>query len=407
MIGGGTSLAWWLLVAYVGLSTAVAYAMRARLARRMQTLSSVLASFREGDFSVRARASGALTRRALEDLNQLGDVLRSHRLSELEAWGLLRKVMAEVDVVVLAFTHEGQLRLANEAAARTLRQPATALLGRDARSIGVADLLEGEVPRVIKDSDVLGAGPWELRRGAFRLAGEVHSLVVLADVGGALREEERQAWKRLIRVMGHEINNSLAPIQSISESLQRSLAQSPRPEGWEEDVSSGLSVVARRADALGRFMTAYAELARLPPPKRATMDVAEWVNRAAKLERRLAVAVEGGPAVRILGDADQLDHLLINLLKNAVEATTETGRGGVRVRWGVGEGVVEVVVEDDGPGISNTANLFVPFFTTKAGGSGIGLALSRQIAEAHGGRVLLRARPGGGGAHAIVKLPLR
>jgi nitrogen fixation/metabolism regulation signal transduction histidine kinase len=401
------ALAWWGLAAAL-VALLVAIACVALLVRRLGRLSSVLASFREGDFTIRARVSRAdlFAREALEELNQLGDALRAHRLGELEAWGLLRKVLAEVDVVVLAFAGDGRLRLANDAATRALGKPLSAMSGHQAAELGLADLLEGDAPRVVKDSTALGSGPWELRRGAFRLAGEGHTLVVLADVSGALREQEREAWKRLIRVIGHEINNSLAPIQSISDNLGKLLARTPRADDWEEDVMGGLSIIGRRAEGLGRFMTAYSRLARLPPPVFAPVEIATWVQRAVKLEQRLEIEIQGGPEVSVPGDADQLDQLLINLLKNAVEASLERG-GGVRVRWTVAESTLEVVIDDDGPGISDTTNLFVPFFTTKPGGSGIGLAIARQIAEAHGGHAWLRGRPDGRGARAIVTLPVR
>ena len=291
-----------------------------------------------------------------------------------------------------------------------LGKPSPLLLGRRAEALDLDGLLEGDAPRVVRESQTLGAGAWELRRGTFRLSGKPHSLVVVSDVSRALREQEREAWKRLIRVMGHEINNSLAPIRSISENLQGVLANPERASDWEGDMASGLSVVGRRAEALSRFMTAYARLARLPPPTLKQVDVAEWVRRVALLEQRLAITITitGGPAMAIAGDCDQLDQLLINLLKNAVEATLERGaEGGVRVRWAVSGADLELFVEDDGPGVSDTANLFVPFFTTKQAGSGIGLALARQIAEGHRGEVRLRTREDGGGAEATVRLPIR
>jgi two-component system nitrogen regulation sensor histidine kinase NtrY len=398
----------WLPVALaLGASAALTLTNRTRLARRLRTVSSVLASFRDGDFSIRARTTNADARLqdVVRELNELGDSLREQRLGEMEAWTLLRKVMAEIDVVVIAFSDDRHVRLANDSAARALGQASSVLLGQDAAALGLSELLAGDAPRTVKEFAPLGKGPWELRRGTFRLSGEPHTLVVLSDVSGALRDQEREAWKRLIVVMGHEINNSLAPIRSIADSLQSLVARSPRPDDWEGDVSSGLSVIGRRAEALSRFMTAYAQLARLPPPVIEPVDVAAWVERAVKLEQRLVIEVMGGPDVSIRGDADQLDQLLINLLKNAVEATLETKGRGVRVRWSrEGAGELTLVVEDDGPGVSETANLFVPFFTTKPGGSGIGLALARQIAEAHGGETLLRTRADKSGAEAIVRL---
>ena len=402
--------AWLPLALGLAVSAGLASWARARLVRRLGTVSAVLASFREGDFSIRARSThaDALLHDVLRELNQLGDSLREQRLGEMEAWALLRKVMAEIDVVVVALSEDGHVRLANDAAARALGKASSVLLGQEAGALGLAELLQGEAPRIVKDSAPLGNGPWELRRGTFRLSGEPHSLIVLSDVSGALRDQEREAWKRLIRVMGHEINNSLAPIRSISDNLLGIVARSPLPDDWAEDVSSGLTVVGRRAEALSRFMTAYAQLARLPPPDRKPVEVSEWVRRTVRLEQRLAVDIVGGPEATLHGDADQLDQLLINLLKNAVEATTERGErgGGVRVHWSVADRELRLVVEDDGLGVADTANLFVPFFTTKPGGSGIGLALARQIAEAHGGEASLTTRTDKGGAEALVRLPI-
>ncbi len=383
---------------------------RARYRRRLQTFSAVLASFREGDFSVRARIEphDSLSREIVGELNALGDTLRAQRLGALEAWTLLQKVMAEVDAIVLAFDDTGRIRLANDAAARALGKSIHELVSRPAEAFGLSGLLLGETPRIARGPDgagALGPGPLELRRGTFRLVGQAHTLVVLSDMRRALREQERDAWKRLIVVMGHEINNSLAPIESIAENLQTLAARDPRPDDWVDDVKSGLAVVARRASGLGRFMAAYARLARLPPPTLGEVNVGAWTTRVAKLEQRLGVRVEPGPDVAVRGDSDQLDQLLINLVKNAVDASLETA-GDVVLSWSVMGESVELRVRDRGPGLGETTNLFVPFFTTKPGGSGIGLALAREIVEAHRGQVSLESRRDGPGACAVVVLPV-
>jgi signal transduction histidine kinase len=222
----------------------------------------------------------------------------------------------------------------------------------------------------------------------------------------ALRAEERQAWQRLVRVLGHEINNSLGPISSIAETLRTGLSRPKRASDFDDDLHRGLEVIERRAAALARFMQSYARLVRLPPPKVTRVDVAHWIDRTVALETRLAVANGGGPSVTIPGDPDQLDQMLINLMANAVEASTETG-GTVRISWAASDGSVIVTIEDEGHGVADTANLFVPFFTTKPQGSGIGLVLARQIAEAHGGSLVVRNRKTGRGAEAVITLPVR
>jgi two-component system nitrogen regulation sensor histidine kinase NtrY len=398
-----------LIVLGVFVAAAAVLAVRAQraLIRRMRSISSVLAAYRLGDFSVRAtpRPGDRVFGGVLSELNELGDTLRRHRLGELEAWTLLRKVLSELEVVVLAFDEVGKLKLANEAAERVLNQRQNELLGRAAGDLGVAELLTGNARRIVKDLPALGTGPWELRRGSFRMAGEPHSLIVLPDVSNALREQEREAWKRLIVVMGHEINNSLAPIRSLSENLRTLLDRAPRPDDADDDLKDGLAIIERRAEGLARFMAAYSKLARLPAPVLGRVEIGPWIERVALLEQRLAVVVSPGPAVTVLGDADQLDQLLINLVKNAADASLPDG--GVRIEWRVAGTNLLVTIEDDGPGVRDTNNLFVPFFTTKPGGTGIGLVLARQIAEAHGGEITLQSRSDHPGAAARIRLPLR
>jgi nitrogen fixation/metabolism regulation signal transduction histidine kinase len=247
-----------------------------------------------------------------------------------------------------------------------------------------------------------------LRRSAFRQGGIPHQLVVLADLSRTLREEERQAWQRLLRVLGHELNNSLAPIQSVAESMETTLQRSSMKENTSseiEDVRQGVAIIRSRTEALGRFMAAYSRLARLPQPTLAPLDLAALVRRVAKLEVRIPIELVEGPRLTISGDRDQLEQLLINLVRNAADAAMETG-GRVRIQWSRFSGQMELSVLDEGPGISNPANLFVPFFTTKPGGSGIGLVLSRQIAEAHGGSLTLENRTDRQGSVALLSLPI-
>ncbi len=274
---------------------------------------------------------------------------------------------------------------------------------------GLTPCLEGATPR-IEDVSFPGAtGRWEMRRTTFRQQGRPHQLLVLADVSRPLRDEERQAWQRLIRVIGHEINNSLAPIKSIAGSLEsmlsRSVGNGGRPDEMHDDMKRGLAVIASRSDALSRFTTAYAQLAKLPAPRLATVRIPEFVARAAGVETRVAVQIDGGPDVVIRADPDQLEQLVINLLRNAADAALETG-GGVSVGWRRDGRTLTVWIDDEGAGLSNASNLFVPFFTTKPGGSGIGLVLSRQIAEAHGGALTLENRSDGQGCRALLRLPL-
>ena len=375
--------------------------LRERVLRPLQTAANLLSALREEDFSVRGRGarSGDPLGELLLEINQLADTLHAQRVGSLEAGALLRRVMDEIEVVVLAFDGKGRAVLANRAAEKLLGVPLSRLLesgGLDAERLRLTEALATESPRVMELNLPGASGRFEVRRSTFRMGGLPHQLLVLADLRRALREEERLAWQRLVRVLGHEINNSLAPIHSISSSLKGAAP---------DDVEAGLAVIERRAESLMRFMSAYTRLARLPPPQVGPVDVPAWVNRVAALEKRLPVRVREGPLVTVQADADQLEQLLINLVRNAADAALETG-GGVEVSWNVGARQIEINVADEGPGIASTSNLFVPFFTTKPGGSGIGLALSRQIAEAHQGSLGLENRRDRRGARARLRLPL-
>jgi two-component system, NtrC family, nitrogen regulation sensor histidine kinase NtrY len=393
------------LIAFAWIAAAVA--VRARVVRPLQTLANLLAALREGDYSIRARGADLddPLGLAFAEVNALREPLRAQRLGAVEAVALLQRVMAEVDVGMFAVDAGGVLRLVNRAGERLLGRTSEQLLGRPASEVGLGECLEGEPRRVLEASFPGDDGRWELRRSEFRQGGVPMQLLVLSDVRRVLREEERRAWQRLVRVLSHEINNSLAPIQSLAGSLRALISRTPRPADAEEDLERGLTVIGGRAESLGRFMRSYARMARLPAPVLAPVKVSEWVDRVAQLEKRLPVRIHPGPAVTVSADGDQLDQLLINLVSNAVDAATETG-GGVTVSWERHADTLVLNVLDEGPGLPPTANLFTPFFTTKRNGTGIGLVLSRQIAEAHGGSLTLENRTGARGCVARLRIPV-
>jgi two-component system, NtrC family, nitrogen regulation sensor histidine kinase NtrY len=410
----GEVFVWWLL----------AMALQEQTTRPLQTLANVIAALREEDYSFRAR--GAATDDVLGELslevNALADLLSDQRIRAIEATALLRRVVEEIDVPLFTFDPDQVLRLVNSAGERLLQQPSVRLLGRTAEEIGLARCLAAESETLVPLPFQNTNARWLVRRSSFRERGVPHSLIVLSDVSRALREEERSAWQRLIRVLGHELNNSLTPIKSIAGSLSTQIANAVPDSRQRQDFERGLAIIETRADNLNRFLQAYRQLAQMPPPTFRKTSLRPLVERVAGLETRLSVQVVPGPATELDVDPDQLEQMLINLVRNAVEAALERCHSAnpssdiratsvsvsdpqVVMRWDVSERDLILTIEDNGAGLLNPSNAFVPFYTTKPAGSGIGLVLSRQIAEAHGGSIELVNRTDKKGCRAKVTLP--
>jgi nitrogen fixation/metabolism regulation signal transduction histidine kinase len=398
-------------------------ALHDHIVRPLQTLANVVGALREEDYSFRARLAvpnDALGELSLE-VNSLADLLALHRTGAIEATALLQRVVEEVDVPILAFDPGEKLRLVNSAGEKLLQQSSERLLGKTASELGLEGSLSCENETLVRlhfSSDAR----WFVRRSSFRQRGVPHTLVVLSDVSRALREEERRAWQRLIRVMGHELNNSLAPIKSIAGSLGARLPAMNLDVEHRQDFERGLGIIETRAASLNRFLQAYRQLAQMPPPVLQPCSISTLVKRIAAVETRVDVTVIPGPDIMLMADPDQLEQMLINLLRNAAEAVLEPSVSGessngstkpsaqesaplIVFTWKLTDKEVILTIEDSGPGLMNPSNVFVPFYTTKPGGSGIGLALSRQISDAHGGSLELANRPGQRGCAVKVTLP--
>ncbi|MGB8261524.1 MAG: ATP-binding protein [Terracidiphilus sp.] len=384
----------------------VAAALIESIVRPLQTLSNVVSSLREGDYSFRARGASspdAFGELAFE-INALASLLQKQRVRSLEATALLARVLEVMSAPLFAFDRNNRLQLVNNAGARLLGIPGARCTGRTAAELGLDALLAA--PDQTVHSFAGRPARWLLRKAVFREEGEPNTLLLLADVSLSLREEEQSAWKKLIRVLGHEISNSLAPIKSIAGSLRTRIERLPAIEEDARDFHRGLEVIENRADALHRFVQSYRKLAQLPPPNLRPVHVASLLERVVLLEQRLAVELTPGPPVDLLADPDQLEQATINLLANAVDSALANGARPVEVSWRTEPGSLWIEITDRGQGIANAENLFVPFYTTKPTGSGVGLVLAQQIARAHGGEVTLQSLADGSGARASIRLPL-
>jgi nitrogen fixation/metabolism regulation signal transduction histidine kinase len=407
---------WWLL----------ALALQEQTTRPLQTLSNVIGALREEDYSFRARNAvpeDALGELSLE-VNALADTLSDEKIRTIEATALLQRVVDEIDAPLFAFDPGSILRLVNPAGEHLLRQPQARMLGRTATDLNLEKCLVADNESLVELELQDTQARWLLRRSSFRQNGVPHTLVVLSDVSRALREEERRAWQRLIRVLGHELSNSLAPIKSIAGSLSSRLSATAMDADVRHDLQHGLEIIEARSASLHRFLEAYRRLAQMPAPVLRDVELAKLVARVASLETRINVGVQPGPDLVFIADPDQLEQMLINLVRNAADAVLELQSGTgqaqhskadsspasdadrkVGVRWDITDEDVHLLIEDNGPGLLNPANVFTPFYTTKPSGSGVGLVLSRQIAEAHGGRIEISNRIEERGCLVRVVLP--
>jgi two-component system nitrogen regulation sensor histidine kinase NtrY len=430
LAGAGLVLVWqssWLVrAAVLAAAAAILLALLRssfyQVVRPLQTLSNVVSAMRENEYSFRSREiqEGDALGDLAAQINALSSDLRHRRHRETETFALLERVVETMDVPVFAFDDAGRLQLTNPAAARMLGTAGESMLGADAAALGLSGVLRAADKEVVSLTGTGGETRWMVRRSKFYQNAIPHTLLLLSDVGGVLREQERQAWQRLIRVMAHEVNNSLTPIKSIAGSLRMSLQRATaavETPGISAplrlnpvDMEQGLAIIDERAESLNRFLQGYSQLAKLPPPARAETDLYALVERVCNLERRVPVGLTGKLDASLPVDAAQMEQALINLVRNAADAALQMAADRppevrITVRYEAGAALIEV--EDSGPGITNPANLFTPFYTTKPGGTGIGLVLARQIVEAHGGAITLANRADAAGCCAQVRLPVQ
>ena len=379
----------------------------------LRVLSNVISALEEEDFSFRATHTvpgDALGDLAIE-INNLARALEEERLGALQTANLFRSVMTEVGAAIFAFSSDRRLRLLNRAGAELLGRDEALLLHCSAQELGIDDLVEGRSSEIVTRSFPGVERRWLVRRTHFRLYGVQHLLLVMSEASEVLRAEEQVAWHKIVRVLGHEINNSLGPIKSIADTLALTSARIELPDAFKQDLERGLKIIAKRSDSLNRFLENYTKFTKLPRPYPRLVELKAILAEAIAMESRLPIAIIPGPTLNILVDPDQLTQVFINLLRNAVDsvlahAIHKLEPDAVTVCWRVEGQDLQVWIRDRGVGISNTQNLFVPFYTTKSTGSGIGLVLSRQIIESHNGHLTIENRKEGPGCEVTIKLPI-
>ena len=380
--------------------------LRRQVRRPLLTLSNLLMSLQEGDYGLRAREYHGVLGEVLLQSNHLTDILKALRIGEREAHLLLSKMISAIDLAVFIFNHRDKLSLANPHAEQLLMEPETEIRGLSATELGLASFLEKD-GEVVEHQFPGGVGRWRVRSFVFFQDNQQHRLLVISDVSTLLVEEERSNWKRLLRVLSHELNNSLVPIKNMSQTLGQLMQKhGDKSIEWQADLEKGIRLMGRRSDALNRFIQGYAQLTRLPAPTKKLVAIEQVVNQVIALENIARVQVHKGPEIQLMLDPDQIEQVLLNLLTNAMDAT-EYNEGEIIVSWQLSGKFARIIVEDHGTGILNMDNIFVPFFTTKPQGSGIGLVLCKQIVESHGGQITLQSSEGHGGCLASVLLPIQ
>jgi len=381
-------------------------------AYQFRSLSNLLDAMVQGDYSLRARSSHnnlALNELVLT-INTLSERLNKQRMQSIESQLLLNTVIEHIDVAIVAFNDKDEVALVNPTAKKLLQLSAdinqTLPSNQLAQLKPVSEFTSGQSEVV---SLTLGnqQGKFKVHMEEFRASGKPHKLLFITDVRLLLRSEERNAWQSLVRVISHEINNSLAPIASIGLTLKRSLSRTEQANIEPESLIEGLNVITQRANNLTEFVNSYKKIARLPAPQKQKTSIIALLDKVTPLFQKHKIIIESQQDHLLDIDPVQIEQVLINLLKNAIEANQEAkSESGIAINWQVTHNAFSLTIADNGIGISNLDNLFVPFYTTKKQGSGIGLVLCRQILEVHNGQLTLTNKPDNSGCLAIIELPL-
>ncbi|GAB3746825.1 sensor histidine kinase [Lysobacter olei] len=360
-----------------------------------RALTGTVGSYRDGDYGFSLSwAGGGELGELVASHNALGDALREQRLALVQRELLLDTIVQNTPVALLLLDPSRRIVLANLAARKLLGE------GRRMEGLDFQALL-ATAPTPMREAFERGGDGmfsigdeddediYHLSRRRLRLNGREHELVLLRQLTAELRRQEVHTWKKVIRVISHELNNSLAPIASLAHSGAELLRR-----GQPERVPAALATIEERARHLEGFIRGYARFAKLPAPRTEPVD---WPRFIAQLRDQVMFSLDGAvPAGSVRVDAAQFEQALLNLIKNAHESGSPAGDVQVAIRRLPEDWRIDVLDRGHGMNDSVLANALLPFYSTKRNGTGLGLALAREIAEAHGGRIALLNRDGGG-----------
>ncbi len=397
-----------LALAVLGFVAAVTEYVRSTFNNHVRVTLNLVASIRSHDFSL--RASEVEQRGEVADLfrelNLVADEIKHIREDELDARRLLEQIVAQVNVAIVVLDAHGVIKLVNPFAELLLGSRAREILGKHVDTTMLREVTNSTGQWI--DHEIPGVeGRWHVVVQSYRERGVPGRIVMMSDLEHILTHVESQAWRRLIRVIAHEVNNSLTPIISVSQTARR-LLERPADDARDGQVKQAVQVVGTRAGNLRQFISEYVALARLPEPQLGDVKIAGSMQLVERTMHAKGVTFRHDARCAdtvIEGDQAQIEQVLINLIKNAMEAQEKNPV--VEVRYTVNQGRCEIEIADRGPGFSNPGDAFVPFYTTKARGAGIGLALCRQIVSNHFGKIYVENRADGVGAIVKVVLPLR
>jgi len=376
---------------------------------QFRSLSNLLDAMLQGDYSLRAYSSNndVALKELILSINSLAERLKNQRIASIESQLLVRTVINHIDVAIIALNNENKLTFFNPTAQKLLRLSDSAINHKEL-NLQLEQLSEikcGQnkvIPLTFSDHN----GKFNIHMEEFREAGKQQKLLFITDVSHILRSEERSAWQSLVRVLSHEINNSLSPINSISHTLKRFLDKHENIQECKSDLLDGLNIIAQRSNNLKEFVNSYKQVSQLPEPKKQLTSIKNLVIKVSLLFPDSKVTVQSEQDVELFIDAVQFEQVLINLIKNAEESIKASElTGEITVNWQVQNERFIMNISDNGLGITNKDNIFVPFYTTKKQGSGIGLVLCRQILEVHDGELSLMNREKQQGCKVIITLP--